>query len=63
MTHTHMGMGTDVNSYPLVDIGNPISLFFSRGYDYGIVKPGELTIAISGANALAWEHKSGSMPR
>jgi hypothetical protein len=60
-----MGIGTGVNSYPPVDMGNPIGLFFfSRRYDYGIVKSVEyLTIAISSADVLAWEHKSGSTPR
>jgi hypothetical protein len=41
-----MGMG--VNPYPLVYMGDPMGLFFCRGYGYGVVIPGGyLSIAIS----------------
>jgi hypothetical protein len=41
-----MGMG--VNPYPPVYMGDPVGLFFCRGYGYGVVIPGGyLPIAIS----------------
>jgi hypothetical protein len=43
-----MGMGMGVNPYPLVYMGDPVGLFFYRGYEYGVVIPGGyLPIAIS----------------
>jgi hypothetical protein len=43
-----MGMGMGVNLYPPVYMGDPMELFFCRGYRYGIVIPGGyLPIAIS----------------
>jgi hypothetical protein len=48
VTHTHMGMGMGVNSYPPVYMGDPVGLFLCRGYRYGVVIPGGyLPIAIS----------------
>jgi hypothetical protein len=48
VTHTHVGMGMGVNSYPPVYMGDPVGLFFCRGYEYGVVIPGGyLPIAIS----------------
>jgi hypothetical protein len=48
VTHTHVGMGMGVNPYPLVYMGDPVGLFFCRGYGYGVVIPdGYLPIAIS----------------
>jgi hypothetical protein len=44
-----MGMG--VNPYPPVYMGDPMGLFFCRGYGYGVVIPGGyLPIAISSSN-------------
>jgi hypothetical protein len=41
-----MGMG--VNPYPPVYMGDPMGLFFCRGYGYGVIIPGGyLPIAIS----------------
>jgi hypothetical protein len=43
-----MGMGMRVNSYPPVDMGDQIEIFFHRGYVYEIViSDGYLPIAIS----------------
>ena len=43
-----MGMGMGVNPYPPVYMGDPVGLFFCRGYGYGVVIPGGyLPIAIS----------------
>lgn len=43
-----MGMGTGVNPYPLVYMGDPVRLFLCHGYGYGIIIPGGyLPIAIS----------------
>jgi hypothetical protein len=48
VTHTHVGMGMGVNSYPPVYMGDPMGLFFYRGYGYRVVIPGGyLPIAIS----------------
>jgi hypothetical protein len=48
VTHTHVGMGMGVNPYPPVYMGDPVGLFFCRGYGYGVVIPGGyLPIAIS----------------
>jgi hypothetical protein len=50
VTHTHVGMGLGVNSYPPVYMGegDPVGLFFCRGYGYEVVIPGGyLPIAIS----------------
>jgi hypothetical protein len=48
VTHTHVGIGMGVNSYPPVYMGDPVGLFFCRGYGYGVVIPGRyLSIAIS----------------
>jgi hypothetical protein len=48
VTHTHVGMGMGVNPYPPVYMGDPVGLFFCRGYEYGVVIPGGyLPIAIS----------------
>jgi hypothetical protein len=48
VTHTHVGMGMGVNPYPPVYMGDPMGLFFCRGYGYGVVIPGGyLPIAIS----------------
>jgi hypothetical protein len=48
VTHTHMGMGMGVNSYPPVYMGDPMRLFLCCGYGYGVVIPGGyLPIAIS----------------
>jgi hypothetical protein len=33
------GYGMGVNPYPPVDMGDPMGLFFCRGYEYGIVIP------------------------
>jgi hypothetical protein len=42
------GYGYGVNPYPPVYMGDPIGLFFCRGYVYGVVIPdGYLLIAIS----------------
>jgi hypothetical protein len=47
-----MGMG--VNPYPPVYMGDPVGLFFCRGYGYGVVIPGGyLPIAISRGNMPA----------
>jgi hypothetical protein len=43
-----MGMGTGVNSYPPMYMGDPMGLFLCRGYEYGVLIPdGYLPIAIS----------------
>jgi hypothetical protein len=43
-----MGMGMGVNPYPPVYMGDPMGLFFCRGYGYEVVIPGGyLPIAIS----------------
>jgi hypothetical protein len=42
VTHTHVGMGMGVNPYPPVYMGDPVGLFFCRGY---------LPIAISTSNS------------
>jgi hypothetical protein len=43
-----VGMGMRVNPYPPVYMGDPMGLFFYRGYGYGVVIPGGyLPIAIS----------------
>jgi hypothetical protein len=48
MGDPYMGMGTRVNSYPPVYIGDPMELFLCCGYGYEIVIPGGyLPIAIS----------------
>jgi hypothetical protein len=48
LTHTHLGMGMGVNTYPPVYMGDPMGLFLRRGYGYGVVIPGGyLPIAIS----------------
>jgi hypothetical protein len=48
VTHTHVGMGMGVNSYPPAYMGDPMGLFFCHGYEYGVVIPGGyLPIAIS----------------
>jgi hypothetical protein len=53
VTHTHMGMGMGVNSYPPVYMGDPVGLFLCRGYGYGVVIPGGyLPIAISTAEPV-----------
>jgi hypothetical protein len=50
-----MGMGMGVNLYPLVYMGDPVGLFFCRGYGYGVVIPGGyLPIAISIGPAQTW---------
>jgi hypothetical protein len=37
-----MGMGMGVNSYPSVDMGDQIEIFFHRGYVYEIVISGDI---------------------
>jgi hypothetical protein len=54
VTHTHVGMGMRVNTYPPVYMGDPVGLFFCRGYWYGVVIPGGyLPIAISNYDYLS----------
>jgi hypothetical protein len=46
-------MGMWVNPYPPVYMGDPVGLFFCRGYGYGVVIPGGyLRIAISSRSKL-----------
>jgi hypothetical protein len=48
VTHTHVGMGMGINSYPPVYMGDPVELFFCRGYGYEVLIPGRyLPIVIS----------------
>jgi hypothetical protein len=50
-----MGMGTGVNPYPPVYMGDPVGLFLCRGYGYGVVIPdGYLPIAISSSVSAAF---------
>jgi hypothetical protein len=43
-----VGMGMGVHPYPPVYMGDPVGLFFCRGYGYGVVIPGGyLPFAIS----------------
>jgi hypothetical protein len=41
VTHTYVGMGMEINLYPLVYMGDLIKLFFCRRYKYGVVIPGK----------------------
>jgi hypothetical protein len=64
VTHTHVGMGMGVNPYPPVYMGDPIGLFFCRGYGYGVVIPGGyLPIAISKAVPKGFARLQGELPR
>jgi hypothetical protein len=67
VTHTHVGMGMGVNPYPPVYMGDPMGLFFCRGYGYKVVIPGGyLPIAISsstvGALTCGATRQSGGAP-
>jgi hypothetical protein len=39
VTHTYIGMGTGINQYQRVYMGNLMELFFCYGYEYEVVIP------------------------